>query len=251
MKFDKFLRPTLITITAPTCSGKSYILDLMTKPGDYRKSTEPFEPLVSRIVSTTTRPQRVGEVDGFDYHFITMEQSLQMEADGLFAELINFRGTRYGVTKEEMKNKMDGELAPVVLLEPEGLEIYKHMCIENGWDIFKIYVSVREDVRIKRLNERTSIDVRNALANIYRESAGDLHYNGRETVMTNIAAFEAAEKLVNIHTDRLLSIMGDERRWQSTNTWDAIIPGDNVSQAIQDIQTAIKWRNRRTEVPHG
>lgn len=241
LKFDKFIRPTLITITAPTCSGKTYLLDLMTKQNQYSKKQ--FEPLVARVVSTTTRAARYGEVEGVDYNFLTMEESLQMEADGKFAELVNFRGTRYGVTHEEMTAKIAGDLAPVVILEPTGIEIYEKYCRKHNWDIFKIYVSVLEGKRIQRLNDRTAIDVRNAITNVCRSDTS------MSDLIVNINAFEAAEKLINVHTDRLLSITGNERRWQSTNSWDAIIPGDNAAQAIKDIALAIKWRNRRV-TPH-
>lgn len=228
MKFNmKFDKPTLVTITAPTCSGKSYLLDLMTKA----------DPLFSRIVSTTTRPQRTGEIDGFDYHFISVDESKRMEVDGEFAELIEFRGTRYGVTREEMGDKMHGELAPIIVLEPQGLKIYEQMCWDNGWQIFKIYVAVEESMRLKRLNARTSIDVRNRLLDLYRSS---------ETgIMLQVLALEQVEKFINVHTDRVLSITGDERRWLASNYWDLIIPGDDVERAVGDIERGIGWRNHR------
>ena len=62
-----FNHPTLITLTAPTCSGKSYLLDALTK--DW----------CSRIVSTTTRPPRPGECEGIDYHFISEEESRRIQ----------------------------------------------------------------------------------------------------------------------------------------------------------------------------
>lgn len=216
-----FNRPTLVTITAPTCSGKSYLLNMMTKE----------QPLFSRIVSTTTREPREGEQDGVDYFYITHEKSEQMEVNGLFAELIEFRGTRYGVTKKEMQSKMAGKLAPIVILEPRGLEIYKRLCIENGWDIFKIYVSTLEATRVERLNERTAFDVSNAIHSTHKEPL----------------CRKRVEKLIKIHTDRLLSITRDERYWLHTNSWDVIVSGDDAATAIKDITQAIKWRNYQND----
>ena len=109
-------------------------------------------------------------------------------------------------------------------------------------DIFKIYVHTIESLRIKRLSERTSIDIRNALDDLYRSSETGL--------MRQILALEQVEKQVAIHTDRMLSIFGDERRWQSANTWDAIIPGDDFHKAIRDIEAGIKWRNYRTSTTY-
>ena len=56
MKFD---RPTLITLTAPTCSGKSYLVDILHR-----------EHGLQKILSTTTRDPRQGEIQGIDYDFI-------------------------------------------------------------------------------------------------------------------------------------------------------------------------------------
>ena len=235
MKFD---RPTLVTITAPTCSGKSFLLDAMTKRPTSLKTglpMEDWEPLFERIVSTTTRPPRAGEQNGVDYFFMSTHDSIEMEQNGEFAELIEFGGTRYGVTKHEMATKMKGELAPIIILEPQGLAAYEQLCRENGWEIFKLYVHVEEALRIKRLNERTSIDVRDAVHDAYEKT--------ERNVMYHIPALEAAEKLIATHTKRLLSITGDERRWINVTRWDAIIPGDDVTRAIKDIEIGIKWRN--------
>ena len=245
----KFNRPTLITFTAPTCSGKSYILDHLSKEDPtttmFMREKKPgwkFVPTLAKIVSTTTRKPREGEVDGVDYFFISMDESLRLEREGLFAELVDFRGVRYGVTEAEMEKKMHGDIPPAVVLEPNGLKQYEALCAKHGWDIFKIYVHTIESLRIKRLSERTSIDIRNALDDLYRSSETGL--------MRQILALEQVEKQVAIHTDRMLSILGEERRWQSMNSWDAIIPGDDFHKAIRDIETGIQWRNYRTSTTY-
>lgn len=212
MKFDK---PTLVTLTAPTCSGKSHLLRVLERNG------------FSRIVGTTTRPPRDGEVQGVDYDFLSDEQSSFLEGSGAFAELITFRGVRYGVTHKEMELKMTGEKPPVVILEPEGLKIYEQYCIEHGWEIFKIYVSTQESIRIDRLNQRTFGDA----LKVTSPSGVDK---------------EAFSKIIKAHTDRLLSITGDERRWGNLNKWDVLVPGTmDEETTINYIEKAIKWRNSR------
>lgn len=205
LKFDK---PTLITITAPTCSGKSYLLKALVNRGH------------GRIVSTTTRTPRKYEEQGIDYDFITMERSLGIERLGEFAELIEFRGTRYGVTKSEMTEKMASDFSPVIILEPTGLAIYEQYCKAHNWDIFKVYVHTPEEERITRLNKRT-----------YDELW--------------LAQSAKVKEIIDTHTNRLLSMVGDERRWLRLSTWDAIVSGENVEQAIESIEQGIKWRNYR------
>lgn len=202
----KFNKPTLVTLTAPTCSGKSYLLAHLTKLG------------FSQIVGTTTRDPRPGEYEGEDYFFITMDQSETMEAAGEFAEIAEFRGNRYGVTHAEMAKKLNSKRPPIVILEPGGLADYEKYCIKHDWDIFKVFVTVPEKLKLERLNARTVSD-------IYESPTS------------------ARKKIIETHTSRLLSITGDERLWQTRNTWDAIVPGDDVEKALDMISKGIEWRN--------
>jgi guanylate kinase len=231
----KFDRPTLVTMTAPTCSGKSHLLNALTTDGRF-----------SRIVSTTTRAKRPGEVEGVDYHFIDAETSHRMEANGEFFELITFNGTRYGVTHTEMQAKMTGGAAPIVILEPQGLEIYEQKCREHGWDIFKIYVHVTEKVQLERLLHRSlqaswrSIDALNPTPGRYTQAFFETGSDEAKKVLAGI---------INEHQRRLLSITGAERRWLNMYTWDAIVPGDSVEKAAEMIEVGVKWRNRKMGAP--
>lgn len=222
----KFNRPTLITLTAPTCSGKSTLLNALT---DER------EPHLTRIVSTTTRPPRPGERDGVDYHFISEKESLNLEFNDAFAELIEFWGVRYGVTKKEMEAKMSGELAPVVILEPKGLAMYEKLCREHGWDIYRVFVYTPEVTLLDRLNDRTIQEVRNAVEDVVDK------FSHGEGVPADALTF--AQKIITTHTNRILSITGEERAWRTKFDWDLLIPGDDLPKAIADLQMGINWRN--------
>jgi guanylate kinase len=211
----KFDRPTLLTITAPTCSGKNYLLEALEARLGF-----------TRIVSTTTRPMRTGEVEGRDYFFIDTPRSIELETFGQFAELIEFRGVRYGVTHGEMDRKMAGSAPPMLILEPQGVAIYKKICAQNNWDVYTVYVSTVEFERIRRLAARTSSEA--------------LLTNGDKAKM---------KKVIDTHTDRLLSITGEERQWSNTNIWDAIVPGDDIEKALDYIERGVKYRNQRVAAP--
>lgn len=208
----KFNKPTLLTITAPTCSGKNYLMKALERELGF-----------TRIVSTTTRSIRAGEVDGKDYHFISDAQSRLMEAEGLFAELITFRGIRYGVRHQEMHGKLNGSSIPMVILEPQGLVEYKKICAENNWGVYSVYIATTEGVRIDRLNQRTIDEV--------------------------LAGSTDTSRIIKAHTDRLLSITGEERRWSNTTFWDAIVPGDDLRTALEYIKLGVQNRNRQDASP--
>lgn len=228
---SQFINPTLVTLTAPTCSGKSYLLDALNKSG-----------IFSRIVSTTTRPRREGEMIGYDYDFITMDESLEMEARDEFFE---FDGVRYGVTNDQMQRALADHLAPAIVLEPQGLAIYEQKCRERGWDIFKIYVHTTESERLERLLKRTIADItslvdRQATVSKYADAFNEIAKEASKKAMTDI---------ITRHQRRLLSITGAERRWSNVTSWDAIVPGDDVEKAIEMVEIGIKWRNRKVAPP--
>jgi guanylate kinase len=56
-------------------------------------------PQLAFSVSYTTRPQRPGEVEGRDYHFVTTEQFEHMVKRGDFAEHAYVFGNRYGTAQ--------------------------------------------------------------------------------------------------------------------------------------------------------
>jgi guanylate kinase len=208
----QFNRPTLVTLTGPTCSGKTFLRE--RAEGRYGWN---------RIVSTTTRPMRAGEVEGVDYYFITDEQSRGLEEIGQLAELVEFRGVRYGVTSAEMHAKFNRDTrVATVILEPNGLVQYRKLCQQKGIDVFSIYVHLTEDELLNRLHWR---------------AMGDEKLRSPE----NIAGIRKA------YEDRKSSIKGEERRWLNTNIWDAIVPGNDVLKALDMIELGIQWRNRRNE----
>lgn len=89
----------LIVLTGPASSGKDTVI---------LKLLERF-PNLKRIVTTTSRPQRAGEVDGKDYHFVPREKFEQMIKDGKFLEYVDFFGNSYGTEKEALNPLFEGQ----------------------------------------------------------------------------------------------------------------------------------------------
>lgn len=85
-------RGILFIISAPSGAGKTtlsrQILDLVL---DLRLS-----------ISYTTRPPRAGEMDGRDYHFVSEDQFIHLQAAGAFAEWANVHGFRYGTARDPL-----------------------------------------------------------------------------------------------------------------------------------------------------
>ena len=92
----------------------------MTGPSGVGKSTlvgrvQEQIPEVRFSVSCTTRPPRVGEVDGQDYFFSTPEQFAERLGRGEFLEHATVHGNSYGTLRDHVLNEV--ERGGVVLLD--------------------------------------------------------------------------------------------------------------------------------------
>jgi guanylate kinase len=93
MLYDVTSRGTLLIVSSPSGAGKTTLT---------RRLLAEFSGSPSQLafsVSYTTRPQRPGEVDGRDYHFVTTEQFQAMVERGEFAEHAFVFGNRYGTAR--------------------------------------------------------------------------------------------------------------------------------------------------------
>jgi guanylate kinase len=83
----------LFVISAPSGAGKTTLC----------KEIIDFFPSLRHSVSYTTRPQRPGEQDGIDYHFVTRSVFDAMAAQNAFAEWAEVHGNRYGTAIETLE----------------------------------------------------------------------------------------------------------------------------------------------------
>ena len=79
----------LIIISAPSGAGKTSLVKALVED----------DSLLQVSVSHTTRPQRPGEVDGVNYHFVDREQFQQLLAAGTFFESAEVFGNFYGTSQ--------------------------------------------------------------------------------------------------------------------------------------------------------
>ena len=85
----------LIVISGPSGVGKGTIVNELLKKGDYALS-----------ISCTTRPPRVGEMEGVSYFFITKEKFLSMIEEDGFLEYDNHFENYYGTPKDFVEKQL-------------------------------------------------------------------------------------------------------------------------------------------------
>jgi len=109
------IRGLFIVVSAPSGAGKTSILKEFLK----------ICPKVLFSVSYTTRPQRPGEEEGRDYHFITEEVFRERVAQGEFAEWEEYCGYLYGTSAVTMNAFLDKGLDLILDVEPRGARTLK------------------------------------------------------------------------------------------------------------------------------
>jgi guanylate kinase len=88
----------LVVVSSPSGAGKTTLS---------HKLLEEFKPHLQFSVSYTTRPARVGERDGVDYHFVAPGTFQEMVDRGEFAEWAEVHGNRYGTPMFAVREAID------------------------------------------------------------------------------------------------------------------------------------------------
>ena len=121
----------MIVLSGPSASGKTEVAKrLMNQYG------------IKRVITTTTRPMRKGEVDGVDYYFVSKERFKEMINEDLFVEYTEYNGNFYGSLKSEVADNK------VIAIEPNGMRAYIAL---HDPHIVVFYLDVCEKVRRERM----------------------------------------------------------------------------------------------------
>lgn len=124
-----------IIITGKAASGKDYI----------RKQLEK-SPFISYAPPFTTRPARMGEVNGVDYYFLDDITYDKMEQNGSFVVSNEFNGWKYGITYNQIISNKN-----LFILSPRAIQDIPQKYRD---EFFIIYIDVAKDVIIDRLKTR-------------------------------------------------------------------------------------------------
>lgn len=139
----------MIVLVGESASGKSSIEKYLVDNYGYNK-----------VVSYTTRQPRPNETDGVDYHFISVDEFLNLKKQGFFAETAVYNNWHYGTAKEDCTDDK------IAVLTPHGL---RQISKVDGISALSFYINVpRRDRLIKILQRGDDIE------EAYRRSLSDV-----------------------------------------------------------------------------
>lgn len=118
--------PLLLVIAGPAGSGKSTLCDRLLKE----------ELSFSRVVTTTTRPPRTGEINGVHYHFFSADEFRRRLAAGEFLEWARVHGDHedrlYGTLRSSVINPLEAGRNLVLNIDVQGVENFRRIARENA-----------------------------------------------------------------------------------------------------------------------
>jgi guanylate kinase len=159
---------------------------------------------MNKIITTTTRLMRLGEVNGVDYDFITTEEFKELNNQKYFAEVGNYRGWLYGTPIHKCTNDK------VIVVTPSGLRQLKK---NPELNIISFYINVpRKDALVKMLQRDTDID------ECCRRSLSDVgQFDGIEDEV-NFVINNAGYDKTPLELATIIHILAEERMNVNVNT---------------------------------
>ena len=124
----------MIVLAGASASGKTEVAKLLAKKYG-----------IAKIITTTTREKRVGEVDKRDYFFVSKEEFERKIQAGDFVEYTLYNGNLYGSTKDQIADNK------CVVIDPAGLRSYIAL---NNPSIVTFFLETDEETRKQRMLDR-------------------------------------------------------------------------------------------------
>jgi guanylate kinase len=195
----------LLLISAPSGGGKTTVCTSMLTGN----------PALKRVITCTTRPPRSGEVNGQDYHFLTMPEFERRMAVGEFLEQALVYGNRYGTLRSSVLDTLRSGSDVLLNIDVQGAASIRKVAEEDP--------EIRCALATVFLTPRTLVELESRLRGRGSES---------EEVVARRLAAAPAEVAEAVHFDYLVV--------SETREWDL--------RRVQSIYEAEKARRHRVEL---
>lgn len=136
--------PRVIVISGPSGVGKDTIARRLIKlnPDSFYF-----------VVTATTRPPRVGEVDGYDYFFLSSDQFAQMIEENELLEYAIVYNDYKGIPKQQIRDALASGKDVIMRLDVQGAATVRKLIPQA---IFIFLMTESEEELVQRLRERKS-----------------------------------------------------------------------------------------------
>lgn len=177
----------LIVISAPSGAGKTTLC---------RELTQRF-PALKESISYTTRQPRTGEVDGVDYHFVSVERFREMMQADAFAEWAQVHDNYYGTAIATLEQARREGTDILLDIDCQGAKILKNRGV-TGVFVFVLPPSMAE---LRRRLESRSSDNREVIERRIAAAAAEIRESRwYDYIIVNDRLEDAREDLAAVVT---------------------------------------------------
>jgi len=182
-KNNQHQRGLLLVISSPSGGGKTAIINRLLAADDK----------LTMSVSATTRQRRPGEVDGQDYHFLSVEDFKIKVNNNEFLEHAEVYENYYGTPKEPVFENLSNGRDVVFDIDWQGAS---QLCKSAPTDIVTVFVlppSIQE--LEKRLNNRCLDDPEVISRRLLKAASEISHWSQYDYVIVNNILEESVNKV--------------------------------------------------------
>ena len=167
-------RGLLIILSSPSGAGKSTL----------SRRLRDWDPSIAFSVSATTRPPRVGEVDGQDYHFLTEDSFKASVAEAGMLEHAHVFGNFYGSPKAPVQAAIEAGKDVLFDIDWQGAQQIRNSDLgKHTLSIFLLPPSIHE---LRRRLEARGQDAPDVIARRMQKSWDEIsHWDGYDYVLVN------------------------------------------------------------------
>lgn len=182
----------LFIVSGPAGSGKTTLCDRMIAES----------PQIDRVVTSTTRAPREGEVDKTDYHFFDYKTFREKIDSGNFYEYATVHGNLYGTLKSEVQEKLSDGIDLLLNIDVQGAaqfrEAAQHEPLLKGKivTIFIMPPSIKVlEARLRNRGTDSEVEIQGRLQVAVEEMAQSSHYDHRISSASRNEDFEALKEI--------------------------------------------------------
>ena len=157
--------------------GKIFVISAVSGAGKTTISNKLLELYhdafdISKVVTYTSRPQRQGEIDGKDYHFLSLDEFKKLNNEGFFLETTEYAGNFYGSPASIINDLAIGKSFLIVTDRPGALHF---KTLIPGAVLIWIFVQDIDTIRqrLSLRNSESSKQLENRLSLAEQETAAE------------------------------------------------------------------------------